>query len=65
MTTGIMVQCCEFVNTGPLPYTACFFPCFHSNTSQTLAFENRKNIQTVVLSPNGATLLTIDEGTVG
>jgi len=32
------------------------------NTSATLPFENRKNIDRIALSPNNAVLITVDEG---
>jgi periodic tryptophan protein 2 len=35
----------------------------HSHKCITLPFENRKNISRLALSPNGHTLLSIDEGT--
>lgn len=34
-----------------------------SNKSRTLAFENRRNVARIALSPDGNLLLSIDEGT--
>lgn len=36
-----------------------------SNKSRTLPFENRKNILSIALSPDGKVLLSIDEGESG
>jgi hypothetical protein len=33
-----------------------------SNKSRTLAFENRKNVAAIALSPDGQVLISIDEG---
>ena len=37
---------------------------FHSNKSFTFPFQNRKNIATIALSPNGNILISVDEGAV-
>ncbi|KAI7900456.1 uncharacterized protein BX663DRAFT_439478, partial [Cokeromyces recurvatus] len=39
----------------------CLFT-FISNTSYTLPFEMRQNIDRMALSPNGAVLITVDKG---
>lgn len=33
-----------------------------SNKSRTLSFENRKNVARVALSPDGKTIISVDEG---
>jgi periodic tryptophan protein 2 len=33
-----------------------------SNKSHTFAFENRKNVATIALNPNGTVLISIDDG---
>lgn len=35
---------------------------FHSNKSFTFAFQNRKNIVVIALSPKGDILISVDEG---
>ena len=37
-------------------------PSVFSNKSRTLGFENRKNIASIALSPDGNVLLSVDEG---